>query len=173
MPRLYGMVNVPNAVWIDEQGRIVRPAETAGSVDVFRFLDRTTLARTEEAAETVARARERYLAALRDWVRTGRHALSPAEARRGLRMADPLAAAHFRLGLLHHARGDGERAQGHFAEAVRLEPDNWNYRRQAIALADTAPGRPTPLSALGRSKARFWSAVDALGDRPFYPPPRL
>ena len=39
---LYGMVNVPQAVWIDEAGRIVRPPETAGSTDHFRLMDRTT-----------------------------------------------------------------------------------------------------------------------------------
>jgi hypothetical protein len=33
---LYNLVNVPQAVWIDEQGRIVRPPETAGSTDHFR-----------------------------------------------------------------------------------------------------------------------------------------
>ena len=30
---LYNMVNVPQAVWIDEEGRIVRPPENAGSSD--------------------------------------------------------------------------------------------------------------------------------------------
>ena len=33
---LYNLVNVPQAVWIDEHGRIVRPPETAGSTDGFR-----------------------------------------------------------------------------------------------------------------------------------------
>ena len=28
---LYNMVNVPQAVWIDEAGRVVRPAEAAGA----------------------------------------------------------------------------------------------------------------------------------------------
>jgi len=39
---LYNMVNVPQAVWIDEEGRIVRPPETAGSMDAFRAMDRKT-----------------------------------------------------------------------------------------------------------------------------------
>ena len=39
---LYGMVNVPQAVWIDETGRIVRPPENAGSTDHFRLMDRAT-----------------------------------------------------------------------------------------------------------------------------------
>ena len=29
---LYNMFNVPQAVWIDESGRVVRPAEVAGAV---------------------------------------------------------------------------------------------------------------------------------------------
>ena len=33
LAELYGMVNVPEAVWIDEEGRIVRPAESAGAFD--------------------------------------------------------------------------------------------------------------------------------------------
>ena len=32
---LYHLVNVPQAVWIDEEGRIVRPPENAGSTDGF------------------------------------------------------------------------------------------------------------------------------------------
>ena len=76
---LYGMVNVPQAVWIDEAGRIVRPPENAGSTDHFRLMDRTT--RTLAAEHQAARlaARTAYLDAVRDWVLTGRHAL-PADA---------------------------------------------------------------------------------------------
>lgn len=171
--RLYGMVNVPNAVWIDEQGWIVRPAESAGSVDEFRAADRESLTLTDDRVAAIQRAQEQYLTAIRAWVRTGRYALSPAEAQRRLHEPDPVAATHFQLGEYLHRRGDDEPAQRHFLEAVRLDPDNWNYRRQALALADTDPGEPTPMSALGRSGADFWAAVDALGDRRFYPAIRL
>src|ERR1700740_477161 len=39
---LYGFVNVPMAVWIDERGHIVRPSESAGTGDSFRKLDPAT-----------------------------------------------------------------------------------------------------------------------------------
>jgi hypothetical protein len=167
---LYGMVNVPNAVWIDEHGTVVRPAETAGSIDAFRRLDRSTLARTEEAAASIARARATYLEALRGWVRTGRHALSPEDVRRRSRRTDPVAATHFRLGVALHAAGDGLAGDRHLTRAGELEPGNWNLWRQARALTDATPGEQTQLSAMGPSAARFWEAVDALGDDPFYPP---
>jgi hypothetical protein len=57
----YAMVNVPQAVWIDEAGRIVRPAETAGSTDHFRRMDLATrtMAPEDQAARLAAR---RFLA---------------------------------------------------------------------------------------------------------------
>lgn len=36
--RLYDMVNVPTAVWIDEQGRIVRPNEVAYVDDRYKSM---------------------------------------------------------------------------------------------------------------------------------------
>src|SRR5437879_12797680 len=72
---LYGMVNVPQAVWIDETGRIVRPPETAGSTDHWRLTDRSTriLAPEHKAARDAAQAS--YLRSVEDWVRTGKYAL--------------------------------------------------------------------------------------------------
>ena len=49
---LYNMTNVPMAVWIDEQGQIVRPVEAAGASDGFRTMDRATFAMKPEGAET-------------------------------------------------------------------------------------------------------------------------
>ena len=65
---LYNMVNVPQAVWIDEQGRIVRPAETAGSYEGFRWRDRSTGKLPDEIAATTKAAKLRYVDAVRDWV---------------------------------------------------------------------------------------------------------
>src|ERR1700677_5077394 len=81
---LYGMVNVPQSVWIDESGRIVRGPETAGSTDHFRQMDRAprTLAPELQTARTDARTR--YMDAVRDWVLTGRHALNDEAARAAL-----------------------------------------------------------------------------------------
>jgi hypothetical protein len=96
------MVNVPQAVWIDETGRIVRPPETAGSTDHLRRMDRTTrkMSPEDEAARVAARAA--YLDAVRDWVLTGHYELSPDQVRQKLPRVTPEIAsanAHFRLGI--------------------------------------------------------------------------
>ena len=68
---LYGMVNVPQAVWIDEAGRIVRPTEAAGSFEGFRKMNRATREMPAEVAKTTADAKTTYVAAIRDWVERG------------------------------------------------------------------------------------------------------
>ena len=47
---LYNMVNVPQAVWIDEHGQIVRPAENAGSHDAWRARNRAAEPRSRLTA---------------------------------------------------------------------------------------------------------------------------
>jgi hypothetical protein len=163
---LYGMVNVPQAVWIDETGRIVRPPETAGSTDHFRRMDRATrsLSPEDQAARLAARAA--YLDAVRDWVLTGRYALSPDRVGRRLPRATheiASANAHFRLGIWLYRNGRSEEAAAEFAEASRLHPDSWTIWRQA---AD--------LRAVGEASGEaFWRRVEALGERPYYPAPDL
>jgi len=69
--------------------------------------------------------------------------------------------------------GDEPAAQRHFDESVRLQPEGWTYRRDAWGQSDERIGGSIPVSAQGRHAPAFWKAVDALGDRPFYPPPEL
>jgi hypothetical protein len=167
---LYGMVNVPNAVWIDEAGRVVRPSENAGSSDSFRtHLDRTTKQMSAPGLAQRAAVRTAYFDAVRDWARNGAaspYALAPDAARRRLPVITQehvLAAAHFRLGQHLHAAGHRETALPHLAEARRLHPESWSYRRQTWELEEPGKaGSPT-----------FWAAVDALGDTPYYPAPVL
>ncbi len=163
---LYNLVNVPQAIWIDENGVVVRPPETAGSTDHFRWMDRKTMTMAPEDQAARLAAREAYMAAVRDWVRTGRHALPADEARDRQPVVTPAIAearARFRLGLWLHARERREEAATQFAEASRLHPDSWNMWRQA---AD--------LDAVGKASGpAFWERVKALGEKPYYPAPRL
>jgi AhpC/TSA family len=163
---LYNMVNVPQAVWIDEAGRIVRPTESAGAYEGFRSMDRQTFKLPDDVASVTSRAKQTYIEAVRDWVINGRssiHAFDPDQATAHLRLPDEniaLAHAHFRLGqhLLRQAK-DAE-AQAHFAEARRLHPDSWNIWRQTAAV-----------DARGlASGPEFWVRVDALGSRRYYAP---
>lgn len=162
----YNMVNVPTAVWINETGRIVRPAESAGATDGFRTIDRATFQMPAEVAATGKLARTRYIEALRDWIDKGeasRYAFSPEDVRQrlhGITEQEALAAAHFRLG--HYLYQHGHRPEAHrsFAEAQRLHPENWRFKRQSWELEE--PGKA--------SGPEFWAAVEALGEKPYYPP---
>src|SRR6516225_3947060 len=88
--KLYNMVNVPTAVWIDEEGRIVRPNETAYVDDRLKYI---------HGMESVP-----YLAALRDWAEKGEgsaYVFSAGRLRERLANQNPdwaLAAAEFGLG---------------------------------------------------------------------------
>ncbi len=163
---LYGMVNVPQSVWIDETGRIVRPPETAGSTDHFRQMDLTTRTLAPDLAAARAAARAAYLDAVKAWVTTGQYALPPDTASAKLPRLTPEIArahAHFRLGVWLKRHDRAAAAARHFDEASRLHPDSWNMWRQA---AD--------LNAVGdASGPAFWARVKALGDRAYYPAPDL
>jgi hypothetical protein len=143
---LFGIVNVPMGVWIDETGTIVRPAEPAYPRRPD-FLNRggrsenLTPAQLEQIQE-VRKIRiepEKYVAALRDWAEHGsasRFALAVTRAGAAqdlVRRERSEAAAHFELAQHLWLTGPGGRdgAIEHFRAAHRLQPDNWTYRRQA------------------------------------------
>ena len=164
--RLYNMVNVPQAVWIDERGRIVRPTETAGVTDGFRKMDPTTYAIPKPELDEMMAARGHYLDAIRDWVTHGaasKYVLDAKDARRRTpRFTAPVARAHatFRLG--RHLIVQGRREEGlrALAKAVDLNPDAWTLWRQ---MAD--------LDVVGKAGGpEFWARVAALGEKRYYAP---
>lgn len=161
----YGMVNVPEAVWIDETGQIVRPAENAGSWDGFRRRDRTTGVMPKEDMELIVRAKRTYMDAVRDWAVHGaasRHVPDERTRReRQRRPSDDVARAHvhFRLGGRLLRSGKSDEALAHFETARRLHPDSWTIWRQTA-------GRNDQGFAAGPD---FWARVDALGERRYYP----
>ena len=126
--KLYNMVNVPTGVWINEEGKIVRPNEVAFVDDRFK---------TFTGLDS-----EPYLTALKDWVEKGGksvYAMSEEKLRERLNVNDPnfvLAAAQFGLGEYLYKDGHLAEAIPHFREAQRLNPKSWNYKRQAYALSD-------------------------------------
>ena len=126
--RLYDMVNVPTAVWINEKGRIVRPNEVAYVDDRYKGMHKL------EATE--------YLTAIRDWAENGdrsAYALSEKELKERLAPQNPdwaRASAEFALAEHLYKNGQGQASIRHYKEAQRLNPDNWNYKRQAWALSD-------------------------------------
>jgi len=163
---LYNLVNVPQAVWIDEAGRMVRPPETAGSTDGFRAMDRKNFTMPQAALEERQRVKTAYLDAVRDWAVHGASSPYALDAKAVMaRLIVPDAAiaeahAHFRLGQALLRDGQTAEAAAEFAEATRLHPDSWAMWRQ------TADKDARGL-AVGEA---FWRRVDALGDRPYYAP---
>jgi hypothetical protein len=153
--RLYDMVNVPTALWIDEKGRIVRPNETAyvdNRYKVFHGMD---------AAD--------YLAAVRDWATKGQESqfvLSEKELKDRLspqKQEHAMAAAEFALAEYLSHNNHAQEAIPHYKEAQRLNPDSWNYKRQAWALTDAERDYGT----------NFGKEVQKLDGKPYYPPRKL
>ena len=153
---LFGFVNVPNAVWIDEEGVIVRPAHAAHiKRSPLRDMEVPEgLGRIGEMLHEVKKIRtdpELYVTAVRDWVERGAEsewALDPDEVvarSRPRSTAQAEAAAAFELAQHLWREGDREGAVGWFRRAHELQPENWTYKRQAWTFATTEPGQPSDL----------------------------
>jgi hypothetical protein len=149
---LFGISNVPMAVWIDESGTLVRPTESASiQVSPLRSMEisddlpeRLKLVLTE--FRKMPDTAEAYRAAIVDWAHRGAespYALSPDEviARSMPRSADhSRAAACFELGHHAHSIGDHDAAIAWWKQAHALFPENWTYKRQAWTLESTPEG---------------------------------
>ena len=161
---LYHLVNVPQAVWIDEQGRIVRPPEAAGAYEGFRAMNRTTREMPEDAAARTAQAKSTYVDAIRDWVLNGpdsAYAFDADQARAHVPApSDDTVRAHtmFRLGQLLIRRGEREEGDRWLGEASRLHPESWCIWRQRAGVTEAG------LAA----QPDFWARVDALGPKRYY-----
>lgn len=161
---LYNMVNVNQAVWIDESGAIVRPTESSGAYEGFRQRDKKTAAIPEEEAKKTADAKTTYHDALRDWVAKGsesEYAFDAEAARAHLSLPSPnIAQAHasFFLGQYLIGIGQSEEGDRYVEAASTLHPESWAIWRQGAGLDERG------LAA----QADFWERVDALGDKKYY-----
>jgi hypothetical protein len=139
MDALFGVTNIPSGIWIDEDGVIVRPHESAVPPPVMRPDSDGELKPWGMGGRFGFEANQ-YAEMVRDWVSKGsdsEYALSPVEviARSHPRTrAVSEAAAHFELAQhLWRREGFSERTLAHFAQAHTLQPDNITYKRQAYS----------------------------------------
>lgn len=149
---LYNLVNVPSAVWIDEQGRVLR-------------INEGTYSRRISLGGTYYIGTEDYTPAVRDWVAKGPKSAfvwTPRQVGERIRRRtsdEALAEPTFKLGVYFFQREDQERARLHWKRAEALNPDSWNYHRQDWTF--------TPEGSSGK---RWVDKRDGLGDKPYYAP---
>jgi hypothetical protein len=144
----YGLYNVPSAVWIDEEGRIARPPVIAPSDDTWRDFSGVDS--------------EVHHDQLRRWVRDGVLPVDPDATRDRLAPPSPeLAEARVerRLGAWLVRRGRADLAEGHFARAVELAPNDFTINRGSMPLRGQDP--------FGQEFFDFWQRWEAAG-RPGY-----
>ncbi len=119
---LYNFVNVPSAVMIDEEGRVVR-------------INEGTYARKHKFG-TFEFGTEEYVPMLRDWVEKGAaskyvwDATKVAKKIRPRTSAEARAEAIFKLGVYFYERNKKDKANTFWDQAQALHPDSWNFHRQ-------------------------------------------
>lgn len=133
----YQFINVPMGIWIDERGRVVRPAEPAWTSDQTMKI----------GAKSIVTEGQTYLAALRDWVVNGErssYVLSDEEFARRVKprsAAEMAADASFKLAVYFHQKGNPQLASKYFENAQKLNPDDWNYHRQEWSFTPQEAGK--------------------------------
>lgn len=146
---LYNMVNVPTVLWIDEDGRIVRPQ------DVHYV--------SNQIASITKFHNRKPIAALRAWVR-GEAAAYPGDVVADTKVADDThqeARAAFALGWWLSQQGRAEAAERWFVRAGELAPHDFTIRRGSMPIRGIDPMGPAFFQMAGE-----WAAQG----KPYYLP---
>jgi peroxiredoxin len=144
----YGLINVPTAVWIDENGHIARPPRVEHATNTFAFAHGLDC--------------EPHLTALKRWVETGATDFTPDETRRTTLAPtadEQQARAHHALAWHLHQMGAQPEAETHWAAAIKLAPHDWTIRRGSMWLRGANP--------FGAEFAEAWMEWENAG-RPDY-----
>jgi hypothetical protein len=141
---VFGIVNVPATVWLDEEGRVVKPPTIAPGDD--QFLEFTKL------------DADQHHDALRAWAKGG---AAPQVEDPGDDDDLRAARAERRLAAWLHRNGHLELAEQHFAAAVDLAPLDFTIRRASMPLRGQDP--------FGAEFFELWEQWNDAG-RPGYQP---
>ena len=149
---LFGFINVPMAVWIDENGMLVRPAEAA-SIERGALRDQEVptglpprIEQMYREVKSIPDDSEEYRSAILDWALNGaasKYAMTPEQvvaASQPVSSNQARAAACFALGEHLHRTVGHDAAVPWWREAHALYPENWTYKRQAWTLVTTPEG---------------------------------
>jgi hypothetical protein len=148
----YGITNVPATVWLDEDGRVVKPPTITPGTNEFKDFTRIDA--------------DEHHDALRRWVhddvlptRRGRDGADEATTARPPTPDEQAARVERRLASWLARQGFAEEAEGHYARAVELAPLDWTISRGSM------PARG--LDPFGQDFFELWQVWDDAG-RPDY-----
>jgi hypothetical protein len=128
---LYGIINISTVIWIDEEGKIVRPNAIEYGSNLFKQFH--------------GRDAGPHLDAVRAWVREGRLPEQSQDIRRHQMLPtsdEQRARAEFTLAWHLHRNGHEDASEAHFARAGELSPNDWTIRRGSMPIRGQNPMGP-------------------------------
>ncbi len=151
---LYNMVNVPTIVWIDEEGRIVRPNDVAFTIDAL-------------SERVVGQKAEVFLNKVRAWVRGEQPAFDAEKTSALQELPTPemqQARAHFGLANWLAQQGRADAAEVHFVRAGELSPHDVTIRRGSMPIRGIDPMGPKFVELFEESRKQGWPYYKPLAD---------